>query len=126
MEIKERKLKGYIGISYLVLSIVLFLSVIKIHCNMLSYIGFACLGLSMRAFVFVYKKWNEPDKLKDKVARGCIIDYLFYYPLLIGVIFILAYTLNDKYNIAKSNFLMLSVLSFYIGFDIVRATDKFS
>jgi len=121
---KEQRLKGWIGIFYLLLFIGLFVSGIKTHYNILSYIGFSCLGLSIRAFVFVYKKWNKVTKLTDRAVRGCLINYLFYYPLLVSVIFILVYIFNDKYRIAELNSWIFNLLSFYVGFDIVRVSQK--
>ena len=126
MKIKERTLKGWFSIAYFLLFLGLLLSGIRMHKNILSLLSFSCLGLSVRALFFVYRRWNDEKELKDKIARGCIVSYLFHYPLLICIVFILASALNSKYNIATFNPLLLNILSFYVGFDIVKVADRFN
>ncbi|MBN1870381.1 MAG: hypothetical protein JW847_07405 [Candidatus Omnitrophica bacterium] len=121
---RERTVKGIAGIFYILLSLMFFDAGYRNDSNISGYIGFSALGLSLRAFTYVYIKWKEEEKLKNIAVRDCFVNYFLYYPLLVAVVFILVFIFSDKYHIVTPNFGLVSLLSFYVGFDIVSVANK--
>ena len=122
---KEHELKRKIGITYLSLSIIVFL--MAFMNKIFIYVAFSILGLSLRAFHFSYI--NMGKEVEQGSEKHCYGNYYIYYPLLLGAILALIHLLFfDSFIVPRIEGCFINpaiaFICLYIGFDIYRIAGK--